>query len=126
MKKVIRADKAPKPIAPYSQAVRSGDFLFLSGMTGVNPKSGKVVEGGVRAETRKTLENIKMVLEESGLTLEDVAKVTVFLKNIADFKEFNEAYSEFFESDYPARTTVQATPPGTGVVEIEVVASASR
>jgi len=126
LKKIIRTDKTPKPIAPYSQAVRSGDFLFLSGMTGVNPKSGKVVEGGVRAETQLTLQNIKTVLEEAGLTLEDVVKVTVFLKNIAHFKEFNEAYSEFFKNDYPARTTVQATPPGTGVVEIEVVASASR
>jgi len=107
-KQVIRTDKAPLPVAPYSQAVKAGDFLFVSGQVPIDPKTGKVVMGDIAIQTKQTLENIKAILSAAGLSLKDVVKVTVFLKDVKDFKKMNETYGTYFEDEPPARTTVQA------------------
>ncbi len=123
MKSIIFSFKAPKPLGAYSQAIRSGDFLFLSGMTGVDPESGKLVEGGIRSQTKQIIKNIEAVISEAGLGLKDLIKMTVFLKDMEDFKDFNEVYSEFFIGEFPVRTTVQAMPPANALIEIEAIAS---
>jgi len=107
-KQVIRTDKAPLPVAPYSQAVKAGDFLFVSGQVPIDPKTGKVVIGDIAIQTKQTLENIKAILSAAGLSLKDVVKVTVFLKDVKDFKKMNETYGTYFMDEPPARTTVQA------------------
>jgi len=107
-KRVIRTEKAPLPVAPYSQAVKAGDFLFISGQVPIDPKTGKVVMGDIAIQTKQTLENIKAILGAAGLSLKDVVKVTVFLKDVKDFKRMNETYGTYFKEDPPARTTVQA------------------
>lgn len=126
-KAVIAADGAPKPFAgaPYSQAIRAGGFLFCAGQVGLDPVSGALVDGGVEAQTRRLLDNVKAVLAGAGLDLADVVKTTVFVTDLADFGALNAIYAEYFTSDPPARSTVQvAALPAGAVVEIEVVALA--
>jgi 2-iminobutanoate/2-iminopropanoate deaminase len=126
-KAVIAADGAPKPFAgaPYSQAIQSGGFLFCAGQVGLDPESGTLVEGGIEAQTRRALDNVKAVLAGAGLGLEHVVKTTVFVTDLADFGALNAIYAEYFTSDPPARSTVQvAGLPAGAVVEIEVVAAA--
>ena len=119
----ILTDKAPQPIGPYSQAIRAGDFIFTAGQVPVDPATNKVVEGGVQAQTRRSLENVKAVLEAAGASLNDVVKVTVFLKDMNDFAEVNEVYAEYFTDNKPARSAVQvARLPLDVMVEIEAVA----
>ncbi len=123
MKEIIYSEKAPKPIGPYSQAVKLGNLLFLSGQIGINPSTGNLVTGGILAETRQVMGNINAVLEEANLALENVIKVTIFLTNLTAFNEVNQIYAEYFSEDFPARSTigVQALPKGAKV-EIEVIA----
>jgi 2-iminobutanoate/2-iminopropanoate deaminase len=126
-KRVIVADGAPKPFAgaPYSQAVQSAGFVFCAGQLGLDPTSGSLVEGGVEAQTRRALENVKAVLAGAGLGLDAVVKTTVFMTDLGDFGAMNTVYGEYFTSDPPARSTVQvAALPAGGIVEIEVVAAA--
>ena len=126
-KAVIAADGAPKPFAgaPYSQAIRAGGFLFCAGQVGLDPDSGALVEGGIEAQTRRALDNVKAVLAGAGLSLQDVVKTTVFVTDLADFGALNAIYAEYFTSDPPARSTVQvAGLPAGAVVEIEVIAAA--
>lgn len=123
MKSVVQTDKAPRPIGPYSQAVRAGDFLFTSGQVGIDPSTGRLVEGGVQAETRRVMENLKTVLEAGGSGFTKVVKTTLFLADMGDFAEVNKVYAEFFASDPPARSTFQvAALPLAARVEIEMVA----
>ena len=111
------------PIGPYSQAVKAGDFLFISGQVGLDPKTGTIVNGGVQAQTRQTLQNIGAILGVAGLSFEKVAKVTVFLADMKDFKKMNEVYGTYFRTNTPARTTVQAQlPVPEAVVEIDAIA----
>jgi 2-iminobutanoate/2-iminopropanoate deaminase len=122
-KQVITAGKAPKAIGPYSVANRIGDFIFASGQLGLNPETMEIVPGGVEAETRQSLTNLKHVLEAAGTSLDNVVKTTVFLSDIANFVRMNEVYAEFFTNDPPARSTVGvAALPRNGAVEIELVA----
>lgn len=122
-KKVIASDKAPKAIGPYSVAASMGHLVFTAGQLGVDPKTSELVPGGIEAETRQALTNIKYVLEAAGTSLDNVLKTTVFLRDINDFARMNAVYGEFFSHDYPARSTVQvAALPKGGAVEIEVVA----
>ena len=122
-KKVIQTEKAPKAIGPYSQAIQAGNFLFLSGQIPLDPKTGELVKGDIRLQTRQVLENIKGVLESQKLGMEDVIKVTIFLKTIGDFNQVNEVYSTYFPSSSPARSTVGvATLPRDADIEIEVIA----
>jgi 2-iminobutanoate/2-iminopropanoate deaminase len=122
-KKVIQTEKAPKAIGPYSQAIQAGNFLFLSGQIPLDPKTGELVKGDIRLKTRQVLENIKGVLESQKLGMEDVIKVTIFLKTIGDFNQVNEVYGTYFPSSSPARSTVGvATLPRDADIEIEAVA----
>jgi 2-iminobutanoate/2-iminopropanoate deaminase len=122
-KKVIQTEKAPKAIGPYSQAIQAGNFLFLSGQIPLDPKTRELVEGDIRLQTRQVLENIKGVLESQKLGMEDVIKVTIFLKDIGNFNEVNEVYATYFPSSPPARSTVGvAKLPKDADIEIEVIA----
>jgi len=122
-KKVVQTDKAPKAIGPYSQAIRAGSFLFLSGQIPLDPKTGELVRGDIRQQTQQVLENIRGVLESQKLGMEDVVKVTIFLKNIGDFSQVNEVYGACFPSSPPARSTVAvAGLPRDVAIEIEVIA----
>ncbi len=116
-------EKAPKPVGPYSQAVIAGGFLFGAGQIPIDPRTGKIVEGGIEEQTRRVLENIKAVLEAAGCSLEDVVSVTVFLKDLNDFEAFNKVYAEYFPKDPPARTTVEVSRLPKGVkLEINFIA----
>jgi 2-iminobutanoate/2-iminopropanoate deaminase len=122
-KKVIIADKAPKAIGPYSAGVSTGHLVFTAGQLGMDPASGELVEGGIQAQTRQALTNLKAVLEAAGSGLDQVIKTTVFLQDINEFGQMNAVYGEFFTGDYPARSAIQvaALPKGASV-EIEAVA----
>ena len=122
-KQIVATDKAPKAIGPYSAAVRVGNFVYTAGQIGIDPATGEVVSGGVEAETRQALTNLKHILEAAGASLDDVVKTTVFLRDINEFAKMNGVYAEFFTADYPARSAVQAAALPKGVaVEIEAVA----
>jgi 2-iminobutanoate/2-iminopropanoate deaminase len=122
-KKVIQTDKAPKAIGPYSQAIQAGNFLFLSGQIPLDPKTGELVKGDIRKQTQQVLENIKGVLESQGLGMENVVKVTIFLKDIGNFNQVNEVYATYFLSSPPARSTVEVTKlPRDADIEIEAIA----
>lgn len=124
MKKIIVSDKAPKAIGPYSVAVQTGQMVYTAGQIGLDPATGEIVPGGIEAETRQVLINLKNVLEASGSSLGDVVKTTVFLRDMADFAKMNAIYGEFFSQQPPARTTVAvAGLPKGGAVEIEAVAT---
>jgi 2-iminobutanoate/2-iminopropanoate deaminase len=123
MKEVIYTEAAPKPIGPYSQAVKVGNMLFVSGQIPIDPKTGEVVRGGIKEQTRQVLENIKAVLEAAGYTLNDVAMAFVFLADMNMFPEFNEVYAQYFKEKPPARVTVQAARlPKDVLIEIAVIA----
>jgi len=124
MKKIIVSDKAPKAIGPYSVAVQIGQMVYTAGQIGLDPKTGDIVTGGIEAETRQVLTNLKNVLEDSGSSLGDVVKTTVFLRDMADFAKMNAIYGEFFSQNPPARSTIAVAglPKGCGV-EIEAVAT---
>ncbi len=122
-KQIITTDKAPKAIGPYSAAVRVGNFVYTAGQIGIDPATGEVVSGGIEAETRQALTNLKHVLEAAGASLDSVVKTTVFLRDINDFARMNAVYAEFFTANPPARSAVQAAALPKGVaVEIEAVA----
>lgn len=122
MKKIISSDKAPKAIGPYSQAVRSGGLVFFSGQLGINPETGKLAEGGVKAQAEQALKNIRAILEEAGTGVENVVKTTVFITKMDDFQEVNAAYSAVFSGDFPARSCVAVHQlPLNALVEIEII-----
>lgn len=122
-KETVLTTKAPKPIGPYSQAIRTSELVFASGQAGLNPETGKLVEGGVEEQTRQVLTNIKSVLEAAGSNMALVVKTTVFLKNMSEFPRMNAVYGEFFPMQPPARTTVAAAElPLNALVEIEAIA----
>ena len=122
-KEIVKTEKAPKAIGPYSVATKAGHFVFTAGQIGLDPVSGNIVEGGVEAETRQALTNIKNILEAAGTKLENVLKTTVFLRDMNDFAKMNGVYGEFFTENPPARSAVQvAALPKAAAVEIEVVA----
>jgi 2-iminobutanoate/2-iminopropanoate deaminase len=122
-KRVIQTERAPKAIGPYSQAIQAGNFLFLSGQIPLDPKTGELVKGDIQQQTQQVLENINGVLESQKLGMEDVVKVTIFLKDIGDFNQVNEVYALYFQSSPPARSTVGvAKLPRDADIEIEAVA----
>jgi 2-iminobutanoate/2-iminopropanoate deaminase len=122
-KKVIQTVKAPKAIGPYSQAIQAGNLLFLSGQIPLDPASGELVKGDIREQTRRVLENLKGVLESQHLGMDDVVKVTIFLKDMGNFSQVNEVYGTYFPSSPPARSTVEvARLPRDAGIEIEAIA----
>jgi 2-iminobutanoate/2-iminopropanoate deaminase len=123
-KQVVFPENAAKPIGPYTPAIRTGNFLFTSGQIGLDPKTGKLVAGGVAAEAKQALENITTLIKAGGSSLDKVVKTTLFLKDIGDFSTVNEIYAQFFTSEPPARSTVQVSAlPGGASFEIEAVAT---
>lgn len=122
--KIINSEKAPHPIGPYSQAVKAGKLIFCSGQIGVDPKTKKLVKGGIKAETRQALENLKSVLQSAGCAMDDVVKVDIFLVNMDDFAKMNEVYAAYFSKNKPARQTaaVPNLPSKTALVEISCIA----
>jgi len=125
MRDVILTDHGPKPIGPYSQAVRANGFLFVSGQVALDPKTGELTGADIRQQTERVLENVKGILEAAGVNMHHVAKTTVFLKDMNDFTPMNEVYAKYFTSAPPARSTVQVSRlPKDALVEIEVIAVA--
>ena len=124
MKQVILTDRGSKPIGPYSQAVRSNGFLFVSGQVALDPKSGEFVGTDIRQQTERVLDNLKAILEAAGVSLHHVVKTTVFLKDMNDFTAMNETYARYFTAAPPARSTVQAARlPKDALVEIDLIAA---
>ena len=121
-KKVIFSDEAPKAIGPYSQAIQSGNLLFISGQIPINPVTGEI-SGDISEQTRRVLENLKSILLAAGATSTDVLKTTVFLKNLDDFNAMNAVYGEYFAGDAPARSSIEVSRiPRGALVEIEAIA----
>lgn len=123
VKTIIKTDKAPAAIGPYSVGVQSGSLIYTAGQIGLNPKTGEMVTGGIESQTRQVLENLQNILEAAGSCLNNVLKTTVFLKDMNEFSKMNAVYAEFFQQDPPARSAVQvAALPKNADVEIEAVA----
>jgi 2-iminobutanoate/2-iminopropanoate deaminase len=124
-KEVVRSDRAPLPIGPYSQAIRAGGLLYLSGQIALDPATGQFLAGDIKAQTRRVLQNLAAVLEAAGSSMDRVVKTTVFLKDMNDFGAMNEEYQAMFRELPPARSTVQvARLPRDALVEIELIALA--
>ncbi len=122
-KRIVRTEEAPEAIGPYSQGVVAGGFVYTAGQLALDPKTGQLVPGDVRIQTKRVMENIKAILESAGTSLANVVKTTVFLRDMNDFGAMNEIYGSYFQEDPPARSTFQvAKLPRDGAVEIEVVA----
>ena len=122
-REVISTSSAPEAIGPYSQAIKVGNMLFVSGQIGIDPESKKIVEGGIEAETRQVINNLRFILEVAGFSLADVVQVQVFLADISEYKQMNKVYASFFQDSPPARTTIQATRiPKDARVEISLIA----
>ena len=122
-KEVIATSQAPKAIGPYSAGIRHGSFIYTAGQLGIDPATGEVVPGGVEAETRQSLQNVKAILEAGGASMDQVVKTTVFLRDMKDFTAMNGVYATFFGEKPPARSTVQvAALPKYAAVEIEAIA----
>jgi len=122
MKKIISTENAPAAIGPYSQAIQFSGLLFVSGQIAMDPKSGEFVEGGIEEQTEQVLENLKAIIEEAGMTLDDVLKCSCFIKNMDDFVAFNSVYDRYFGATPPARETVEvARLPKDALVEVSAV-----
>jgi len=122
-REAVSTPAAPAAIGPYSQAIRAGDTVWVAGQLGLDPATGKLVEGGIEAETRRALENVRAILEAAGLSLEDVVQTQVFLADLDEFQAMNAVYATFFPAAPPARATVQAARvPKGGRVEVLAVA----
>ena len=122
-KQIIRPQNAAAPVGPYNHAVRVGEMLFCSGQIPLDPATGQLVAGDIKAQTERVLENVKAILDDQNLTFANVVKSTVFLTDLANFAGMNEIYAKYFTGDFPARSTIQvaALPKGANV-EIEVIA----
>jgi 2-iminobutanoate/2-iminopropanoate deaminase len=124
MRDIVLTDRGPKPIGPYSQAIRTNGFLFVSGQVALDPKTDEMTGGEIRQQTERVFENIKGILEAAGSNLHNLVKTTVFLKDMNDFSTMNEVYAKYFTLAPPARSTVQvARLPKDALVEIEVIAA---
>ncbi len=122
-REVIFAAGAPQAIGPYSQAIKVGNLVFVSGQIPLDPTTGQLAAGGIEEQTRRVLLNIRAILEAAGLSLKDVVRTTVFLADLADFPKMNQVYAEFFPTEPPARTTVQAAGlPRGALIEVDAIA----
>lgn len=123
MRDIVLTDRGPKPIGPYSQAVRVNGLLFVSGQIALDPKTGEMTSGNITQQSERVLENVKGIVEAAGSKMPHVIKTTVFLKDISDFAAMNEVYARYFTAAPPARSTVEvARLPKDALVEIEVIA----
>jgi len=122
-RQAVKTPNAPQPIGPYSQGIMTNGLLFVSGQGGIDPKTGKLVGAEIESQTRQTLTNVRNIVEASGLSMRDILRVSVYLKNMQDFKKMNEIYKSFFSDAPPARTTIQAELPLPDMlIEIDCVA----
>ncbi len=120
---VISTTNAPAAVGPYSQATKFGQLIFVSGQLPIDPQNGEIVKGGIETQTRQVLKNLNEVLLAAGASLTTVLKTTIFIKNMNDFMKINEVYSEFFNTDPPARSCVEvAKLPKDALIEVEVIA----
>ena len=127
MKEIIKTERAPNAIGPYSQAIRAGGFISCSGQIPLDPETGEFVPGGIQQQTEQVLRNLMAVLEAAGSSLDRVVKTTVFLSNLNDFGAMNEVYGRFFRESCPARSTIEAGRlPRDARVEIEAIALAGK
>ena len=123
MKEIIMTEKGPKPMGPYSQAIRANGFIFISGQGAVDPATGQLIAGGLAQQATRTLDNLKAIVEAAGSSLDHAVKVSVFLKDMNDFDAMNEIYARYFPQNRPARTTVEvARLPKNVRVEIDLIA----
>jgi len=119
----ILSSRAPAPVGPYSHAVIANGFVFTAGLIPTDPTSGELIDGDIVAQTKRCLDTLNMVLEDAGSTLEDVVKVTIYLKDLNDFEAMNSVYAQYFKEDHPARTTYQpGVLPIGALVEVEAIA----
>lgn len=119
----ISTDRAPKAIGPYSQAVKAGDFIFVSGQLPIDPQTGNFAQGDIKCLAKQSLNNIKAILEEAGSSMNEIVKTTIFLKDLNDFASVNEVYASFFEGTYPARSCFEVSNlPKGACLEIEAIA----
>jgi len=126
MRYVIESNDAPKAIGPYSQGIKAGGFVFVSGQVAIDPATQQVVAGDIKAQTERVCQNLKAILEAAGTDLESVVKSTVYLRSMADFAAMNEVYGKYFKNEPPARATVAvAGLPRDVQVEIDVIAEAT-
>jgi len=122
-KQILINSSAPKAIGPYSPALKIGNLVFISGQLPIDPSTGEIVEGGISAQTEKSLENIKIVMQPFSINLENIVKVTIFLNNIRDFPIVNEIYSKYFSKEFPTRSCVEVSSlPKDAQIEIEAIA----
>lgn len=123
MKTIINTTNAPAPIGPYSQAVATGGFLFVSGQIPMNPATGEIISSDIKSETKQVMDNIGSILTEAGVSFADIVKTTIFLTDMQNFVQVNEVYGTYFTDQFPARETVQvAALPKNVNVEISVIA----
>lgn len=122
MKTPVSTEKAPKPVGPYSQAVKAGKYLFLSGQLPIDPKEGKIAASDIAAQTKQVMENVKAVLEAAGYGLGDVVSTNVYLSSMTLFDQFNAEYKKWFKEDFPARTTISCRIKTGALVEIAATA----
>ena len=121
-KEIISTENAPQAIGPYSQAVKTGNLIFISGQIPLDPKTGNLVEGSIKDETNQVLKNLKSICEAAGYSLDDAVKITIFLTDLANFSVVNDLMKEFFSEPYPARATIEVSALPLGVnVEIEAI-----
>jgi len=122
-KNIISTNKAPQAIGPYSQAVRFGNLLFVSGQIPLDPETAEIVKGDIKVQTKRILENLNAILTEGGSSLDNVLRTTIFLANLEDYADVNEMYTEFFDKSMPARSTVQVSRLPMDVrIEIDAIA----
>lgn len=120
---IIKTENAPAAIGPYSQGIKGGNIIFTSGQLPIVPATGDLIKDDIKKATRQSMENVKAILKEANATLEDVVKVTIYVKDMADFAEVNEVYGEYFNAHKPARSCVEiAKLPKDGRIEIEAIA----
>lgn len=123
IKSIIYSKNAPAAIGPYSQGIKAGDFIFLSGQIPINPATGNIIQGNVEEQTEQVLKNLREILASSGLTLSDIVKTTLYLKDLSDFEKVNNVYKRFFEEIPPARSTVEVSRlPKDVQIEIDAIA----
>lgn len=124
MKKIVATKEAPQAIGPYSQAIKTGGFVFVSGQIPLVPATGEMVQGGIEVQTEQVLKNLAAILKAAGSSLDAVVKTTVYITNIADFAKVNEVYAKFFVKDCPARVCVEVSNlPKGALIEIDVIAA---
>jgi 2-iminobutanoate/2-iminopropanoate deaminase len=123
-KTVIKTDRAPKPVARYSQGIKVGNTLYVQGVIALDPQTGKMIDGGIAEQTTRVFKSLVAILQEAGMTLTNVVKVTAFLSDLGDYAAFNEVYGRHFSAEPPpVRTTVQAKLPLGALLEVEVIAA---